>query len=141
MASAPNSFSSWQLVDCKWKKIMVDKIKRFEDLLAWQKAQDLAVEIYKFSKDFPTDERFALTNQIRRASSSVSANIAEGFGRTSNKDELRFYSMAYGSLLETKNFIYLAQRLEYIKIDSNITNNIESCQKILNGLIKSIKNE
>lgn len=118
-----------------------EKITSFEQLIAWQKAQDLAVEVYKTSKYFPKEEQFALTNQIRRAVSSVSANIAEGFGRRSQKDKQNFYTIAYGSLLEVKNFIYLANRLQYIsdgdseKLFKDITDN----QKLINALIRSIK--
>lgn len=120
---------------------MVDsKITSFENLIVWQKSQDLAVLVYKVSKHFPQDERFALTDQIRRAASSVSANIAEGFGRRSQKDKLHFYTMSYGSLLETKNFIYLAERLSYIDQDSLDTVLIATtdCQKLLNALMRSL---
>jgi four helix bundle protein len=87
------------------------KIESFEQLNVWQKSQDLAVDIYKLTKDFPSDELFAITNQLRRAASSISANIAEGFGRQTNKDKLHFYVIAYGSLLEVKNFLYLSNKL------------------------------
>lgn len=90
------------------------KIMRFEDMPVWQESQELAVLIYKATKQFPDEERFGITSQLRRASSSVSANIAEGFGRSSKKDTAHFYHIARGSLLETKNFVYLSARLSYI---------------------------
>lgn len=90
------------------------KITRFEDMEVWQEAQEFAVLIYKITKRFPDEEKFGLTSQLRRASSSVSANIAEGFGRSSKKDTAHFYHIARGSLLETKNFMYLSARLAYI---------------------------
>lgn len=93
------------------------KITRFEDMPVWQEAQECAVSIYQLSKSFPKDEQYALTSQLRRAASSVSANIAEGFGRGTYKDRSHFYHIALGSLLETKNFIYLAARLDYINKD------------------------
>ncbi len=121
---------------------MVDRVKitGFEQLIAWQKSQDLAVAIYKITKPFPADERFALTNQLRRAVSSVSANIAEGFGRRSAKDKLHFYAIAYGSLLETKNFAYLAARLNYLdeKALNSLILDMTDCQKLLNALSRSI---
>ena len=88
---------------------MVDgRIASFEQLTVWQESQALAVSVYKITKLFPKDEMFALTNQLRRAASSISANIAEGFGRETSKDKSHFYTIAYGSLLEVKNFIYLS---------------------------------
>ena len=119
----------------------VEKISSFEQLISWQKTQDLAVTVYKITKTFPKEEQFALTNQLRRATSSVSANIAEGFGRRSQKDKQNFYTIAYGSLLETKNFIYLAERLQYIsKAESEkLLNDTVDSQKLINALIRSIK--
>lgn len=118
-----------------------DKINSFEQLIAWQKSQDLAVNIYKITKDFPKEEQFALTNQVRRAGSSVSANIAEGFGRRSQKDKLHFYTVAYGSLLEVKNFIYLAERLNYIESNDckSLFIDIVDCQKLINALMRALK--
>lgn len=122
---------------------MVDgkKITAFEDLEAWQEAQNLAVQVYKITQNFPQDERYALTSQIRRAASSVSANIAEGFGRTGLNDKLHFYTMAYGSLLETKNFAYLSQRLQYIDHLSleQLLRQTLSCQKLINALKRSLQ--
>ncbi|CAN5401924.1 four helix bundle protein [soil metagenome] len=96
---------------------MKEKITKFEDMTVWQESQELAVLVYHVTKKFPGDEQYALTSQLRRAASSVSANIAEGFGRATSKDRSHFYHIALGSLLETKNFIYLSARLEYITKD------------------------
>lgn len=121
---------------------MKNNLNSFEQLESWQKTQDLAVEIYKITKDFPDGEKFGITNQIRRAVASVSANIAEGFGRISTKEKQQFYSIAYGSLLEVKNFAYLANKLSFIDeiclnqiVEKSIT-----CQKLINGLIRSTRN-
>lgn len=116
---------------------MVDgiKIKSFEDLTVWQESQNLAVEVYKITKQFPKDELFAMTNQLKRASSSISANIAEGFGRKTVKDKLHFYTMAYGSLLEVKNFLYLSNKLSFLS-DKDLASALlqcESCQKLINA--------
>lgn len=118
---------------------MVDRISRFEDLEVWLHAQEIAVLVYEITKRFPDDERFGLTSQIRRAVASVSANIAEGFGRYTTNDKLHFYVIAYGSLLETKNFIYLAQRLGFLEtatVDEAIVK-IMIEQKQLNAFIRA----
>jgi four helix bundle protein len=94
---------------------MKEKITRFEDMTVWQDAQSFAVAIYKTTNTFPKDEIYGLTSQMRRASSSVSANIAEGFGRGTRKDQAHFYHIALGSLFETKNFIYLSAKLDFIE--------------------------
>ena len=110
-------------------------IKSFEDLTVWQETQDLAVSVYAISRSFPKDELFALTSQLRRAASSVSANIAEGFGRATKNDKLHFYTIAYGSLLETKNFLYLASRLSYVTESDlhNLIDHATRCQKLINA--------
>ena len=120
---------------------MVDRIKSFEQLTVWQEAINLAVSVYKLTKGFPTSEQFALTNQLRRAVSSVSANIAEGFGRQGQKEKLQFYAIAYGSLLETKSFLYLAQKLDYLGKDAlhEVLGSITILQKQLNALTQSIR--
>lgn len=116
------------------------KINSFEQLEVWQESQNLAVFVYKITKSFPSDELFAITNQLRRAASSISANIAEGFGRMSVKDKTHFYTMAYGSLLEVKNFLYLSNKLNYLT-DQNLQNALlrcTSCQKLIIASKKSI---
>ncbi len=117
-------------------------VQTFEDLIVWQEAQNLAVEIYKATNSFPKEEVFGITSQIRRSSSSISANIAEGFGRPSINDKLHFMSIAYGSLLEVKNFIYLASKLEYLQDDTSdqLLSQVIRCQKLINGFKRSLKN-
>ena len=115
---------------------MVDgKIKSFEELKVWQSSQALAVDVYKITKTFPKDEQFGITNQLRRAAYSISANIAEGFGRDTKKDKAHFYTMAYGSLLEVKNFLYLSNKLRYVP-DAQLEQLLASCttcQKLINA--------
>lgn len=115
--------------------------KGFETLHTWQKSQDLAVEVYIILKMFPSQEEFGLKSQLRRAVSSISANIAEGYGRSTVADQSHFLTIAYGSLLETKNFIYLSERLEYI--DQETTKELidlcVSCQKLIIGYRKSLQ--
>ncbi|CAN5660919.1 four helix bundle protein [soil metagenome] len=117
------------------------KIIRFEDMQVWQDAQDFAVSTYEITKVFPKEERYSLTDQIRRASSSISANIAEGFGRRSHRDTAHFYKIANGSLLETKNFFYLAYRLDYIDENSknDLINKSENLQNQISAILKYFK--
>lgn len=117
------------------------KINRFEDMPVWQDAQDFAVSIYSITKNFPKEEQYALSSQLKRAASSISANIAEGFGRKSSKDKIQFYRVAYGSLLETKNFIYLSKRLNYINGTSQdeIVKASEHLQKQINAIMAYLK--
>ncbi len=97
-------------------------IKSYKDLIVWQKAMDLAVEIYRLSKSFPKDELYCLTNQIRRAAVSIPSNIAEGKGRNSKAEYLHFISIAQGSLAETETQVLLAVRLNYItETQANMT--------------------
>jgi len=118
------------------------KITSFNQLQVWQSAQEWAVLIYKITKTFSKDELYGITSQVRRSATSVSANIAEGFGRRTNNDKLHFYTMAYGSVLETQNFLYLSQKLEYI--DENQLRDLidmgTSVQRLLNAFMRPLKN-
>lgn len=116
-------------------------VRSFEDLVVWQKSQELAVVVYQTSRSFPDSELFGITNQLRRAASSISANIAEGFGRSGHKDKLHFMSIAYGSLLETKNFIYLCEKLGYTnhEVADEILKLCVQCEKLLSGFKRSLK--
>lgn len=115
------------------------KIENFEQLTVWQQSIDLSVYIYKITDDFPKAEQFDLTNQLRRASSSISANIAEGFGRRTKNDKLHFYTIAYGSLLEVKSFTYLANKLGFIENIDSFIDTITNAQRLLNAFITSTK--
>jgi four helix bundle protein len=86
----------------------------FTKIRAWQLADDLTVAVYHCTKSFPREELYGLTSQLRRAASSVPANIAEGSNRASKKNYLRFLSIAAGSLAETKYFLHLSGRLDYL---------------------------
>lgn len=113
----------------------------FEDLEAWQFAINLAVFVYELTKQFPKEEQFALTNQMRRSASSISANLAEGYGRHGHKEKLQFYRIANGSLLEVKSFCYLANRLGYISAEelSAGLHHFLPTQKLINALIRSVR--
>lgn len=116
------------------------KVQSFENMTVWQESINLAVDIYKITNDYPQNEQFAITTQIRRAATSISANIAEGFGRFGVKEKGQFYKIAYGSLLEVKSFLYLSEKIGYInKSQLNIIlDNITLLQKRINSLISSL---
>jgi len=86
----------------------------FKGLDAWQKSMDLVEMVYRITRSWPDDERFGLTNQIRRAAVSIPSNIAEGHGRASNGDFQRFVAIAYGSLSEVETQFLIAERLGYL---------------------------
>jgi four helix bundle protein len=85
----------------------------FEELEVWKKAHALVLEVYKMSASFPSDERFGLTSQLRRAAVSVPANIAEGFIKRGKSDKARFYNIAEGSLEECRYYFILARDLRF----------------------------
>ena len=89
------------------------KIQRHEDLLVWQKSMDLVIESYRLAQQLPLNEQYGLASQIRRASVSVPANIAEGFGRWHKKEFLRFLLLANGSLKELETHLEIGRRLNF----------------------------
>lgn len=125
---------NWFLVN-RGRKVN-DGVHNFENLHAWQESQKFAVEIYTITQSFPATEQYGLTSQIRRAVVSISANIAEGSGRKTIKDQQHFYTIAYGSLLEVKNYLYLACSLGYIteETKNELLERSIQCQKLINGL-------
>lgn len=114
------------------------RIYRFEDVVAWQKAQDLAVHIYKLFKD---NKDFGFKDQITRATISISSNIAEGFDRSSDADFVRFLYIATGSTSEVRSMLYIARRINYISEEEHfiLMEKTNEISKIIYGLIKSIK--
>lgn len=113
------------------------KIKKFDDLMVWQKSVELTISIYA-SLELIND--FGLKNQIQRASLSISNNIAEGFERGSDRDFKRFLYIAQGSCSEVKSMLYVATRLNYLKNESYITLNhqVTEIGKMLFGLSNSL---
>ncbi len=118
-----------------------NKIKSFTDLLGWQQGHKLVLKIYKISKNWPCEEQFALTSQIRRAVVSITSNIAEGFSRFSWKDKVHFYSIALGSLTEVQNQLLIAKDLEYLnkEVFNILAEQTVVVSKLVNGLIKSLR--
>lgn len=120
---------------------MSEKITKFTDLIAWQKSYQLVISVYKVTDLFPTKEKYALTSQMRRASVSISSNIAEGFSRRTRKEKLQFYSMSMGSLTELENQIIIACGIKYV-VESDkkmLVEQIIAVQKLINGLIKGLE--
>ncbi|MBK7692555.1 MAG: four helix bundle protein [Bacteroidetes bacterium] len=112
-------------------------IQKFEDVIAWQKAQDLAIIIYTI---FRPSKDFGFKDQICRSVVSISNNIAEGFDRSSNADFSRFLFIALASCSETKSMLYLAEKLGYISSTEmpQLIEMTEEVSKIIRGLIKSL---
>jgi len=118
------------------------KIESFKDLEAWKKGHEIVMAVYLLSKQFPKDEIFCLTNQLRRAVISVTSNIAEGFSRQSLKEKIQFYSVALGSLTEAESQLLVARDLAYISPDEyqNIEVDLIIEHKLICGLIKYLRN-
>lgn len=114
------------------------KTNTFQDLIVWQKGHEFVLEVYKITKIFPKEEVYGLTSQFRRAAVSITANIAEGYKRTSVKEKLRFYNIFQASLEECRYFLILSNDLNYIKDATKQIKLIESVSKLLNGYCKSI---
>lgn len=115
----------------------------YRDLIAWRKATELALEIYRSTRDFPRDEIYGLTSQMRRAAVSIASNIAEGKGRYSQKEFVQFLFRARGSLLEVETQLYITHELRYLETTTfqGIQANAVELGRILNGLIKSVQAE
>ena len=111
-----------------------------KDLEVWKKSIELVTEIYKLTSEFPTEEKFGIVNQIRRAAVSVSSNIAEGSARSSDKENLRFLDMACGSLAELETQILISENLGFINSQEIITK-IDNIGKMLSGLKRHLKNK
>jgi len=112
--------------------------KSFQELLVWQKSHALVIEIYLISKNFPKDELYGLTNQLRRAAVSIPSNIAEGYGRYSIAEKVRFFNIAQGSLNEVKYYLILAKDLNYADKEM-ASEKAEEISKILDAYIKKMK--
>ena len=89
------------------------KARTFRDLIVWRKAHELVLTIYRFTRDFPKEERYGLSSQFRRAAISVPANVAEGFKKRSRSDKARFMNISQGSLEECRYYLILAEDLGY----------------------------
>ena len=115
--------------------------KNYKNLEVWKEARILVSSIYLLTKEFPEEEKYGLTSQIKRAAISVPSNIAEGMGRNSNKETRQFYYIAKGSLYEVETQIYLAIDLEFIQEEKaeQIFTQITTVRKLIIGFIKYLE--
>lgn len=120
-----------------------DKLVDFYDLEAWKEGHKLALLVYGLVGKLPSDERYGLSDQLRRASSSVTANIAEGFGRFHFNDKIHFFYLSRGSVKEVQSFLLLGRDLKYLsETDVNIAwTQSKSAEKLINGLIRSTERQ
>ena len=119
----------------------MDKIKSFTDLKVWQEGHQLVLLIYRTTKQFPQEEIYSLVDQMRRSASSITSNVAEGFGRQGFKEKIQFYYLAQGSLTELKNQLLIAKDVGYlVKEDfNNLAEMANNTHKLLQGLITKSK--
>lgn len=115
--------------------------RTYRDLSAWQRAMDLVESVYRAVEKWPKDEQYGLTSQVRRAVVSIPANIAEGQGRGSRNEFLRFVMIANGSLYELETHIMIAKRIGYLhpRVCDQIMEDAAEVGRILHGLMRSLK--
>jgi four helix bundle protein len=116
-------------------------MKTYTDLEVWIKARLLVNEIYSISKNFPKEELYGITSQIRRCAVSIPSNIAEGCGRQSSKESIHFLYISRGSLYELETQLFIVHDQKYVGNDilENTLKQIETCKKLLNGFINYYK--
>ena len=115
--------------------------KSYNKLVVFQKANSLALEVYRVTKYFPGDELHGITSQMRRAATSIAANIVEGYSRDTLSERLRFYNMAKESLVELEFFIDFAYKLDYLKRTQHdeVSDLKDEVGRLLYGFIKSVR--
>ena len=116
------------------------KSHNFRNLKVWQQSMDLVTEVYKHSSQFPKEEMFGLTSQLRRSAVSVPSNIAEGFAKSSEKDFARFLEISMGSSYEVETQLIIANRLSMLSTeDFNLMlEKLQEVQRMISGLSKSL---
>jgi four helix bundle protein len=122
-------------------KFMNEKIREFTDLVVWKEGHKLVLLVYKTLASFPKEEIFGLSSQMKRASVSITSNIAEGFARRSYKEKLQFYYIAQGSLIELTNQLLISKDLNFISEDKflEIQEKLQGTHRLLQGLITKSK--
>lgn len=118
-------------------------MKNFRDLKVWQKSHELTLSVYNVTKTFPREELYGLTSQIRRASSSIPANIAEGCGRQGNAEFARFLQIAFGSANELEYHLILSRDLKILDSEQHrqIENQLLEVKRMLAALLIKVRNE
>ena len=113
----------------------------YRRLIAYEKAKEIVKHTYKLLKKFPTEERYAMCDQLRRASISITSNIAEGINRFSVKDKSHFIEMAFGSLMEVSSQFEIAEELGYVTAEDKLSMDklVDEEARLLSGLLNSYK--
>jgi len=111
--------------------------RTFEDLIVWQKAHQFVLSVYRFTDNFPKNELYGLTSQLRRAAVSIPANIAEGFKKKGKADKARFMNIAQGSVEECRYYLILARDLKYGDV-ALLQSQLEETSKLLEAYISAI---
>jgi four helix bundle protein len=114
-------------------------LRSYKDLELWKKSMDLVVDVYKLTNEFPSQEKFGLISQIRRAAVSIPSNIAEGSSRNNTKEFIQFLFIANGSLSEIETQLEIASRLGYLTTFETLIVNIKYIRKLMGGLINVLK--
>lgn len=117
------------------------RIQTFTDLIVWKEGHKLVIQVYKVTKNFPAEEIYGITSQIRRASVSVTSNIAEGFSKKNYKEKIQFYYVASASLSEVKNQLLISRDVGYLQVEeyNKLVEQIDSAHKLLNRFISTTK--
>jgi four helix bundle protein len=117
-------------------------VKTYKELGVWRKAVDLTTEVFRITRHFPDDENFGLTSQIRRAAVSIPANIAEGWGRGTTREYLKFLLISRGSLMELETHDIISARLGYLSKEetAGLNARVDEIGRMLNGLIQKLRN-
>ena len=120
---------------------MANEVFGYRKLIAYQKGKEVVKRTYQLLKKFPADERYAMCDQLRRASVSITSNTAEGINRFSVKDKAHFVEMAYGSLMEVSSQFEIAEELGYVSSEDRLSMDmlIEEEARLLSGLLNSYK--
>lgn len=133
-------FLTSKIYEIRLMKDDIRKIQSFTDLNVWKEGHKLVIAVYRVTGQFPKSETYSLVDQMRRAASSVTANIAEGFGRQTYKEKLQFYYLAQGSLTELKNFILIARDVNYLeqKDFNELAEQANLTHKLLQGFYRKL---
>jgi four helix bundle protein len=125
------------------RDVMEDPMRNYRDLKVWSKAYALSLELYKLSRSFPRDELYGLTTQLRRAATSIGANLAEGSGRRSNSEMARFIKISLGSASELDHHLLLCKDLGFLKNDDyqQCERELVIISKMLASLLSTIEDE
>jgi len=112
--------------------------KSFKDLIVWQKAIQLVVDVYRVTRTFPSDERFGLISQMRRCAASIPSNIAEGQGRLTPGEFRQFLGIAKGSIMELETQLIIARELGFVDSANPLFEQLCEVARLLNGLLNSL---